>query len=162
MSLSTSNSYKVLGTYADPSMNVFMLNLSIEHYVDSHVSNKDLALILKGYGKNVDTSGFPTSFVRLFADELKSYREQFNKSRHLIKDNEYIVFQASIRNYLHFIKANFSDSLFFEAVVICLIKYANCVPLISHCHDEVDLISDSLSKHKHLYLTTYKEYAGLQ
>jgi hypothetical protein len=160
MSLSVSDSYKGLGTYAEPSMNVVLLNLSIENYVDSRVSNKDLALILKGSGKSVDTSSFPTSFVRLFADELKAYNRQFRDSHVNVKKDS-AVFQASIRHYMHFIKANFSDILFFEAIIICMTKYAGIIQIVPHCSDEVDLFSASFNKYKHLYSTTYKEYSVL-
>jgi hypothetical protein len=158
MSLSVGDSYKGLGTYAEPLVNVNLLNLNIEHYVDSRVSNKDLALILKGYGRRVDISSFPASFVRLFADELKAYNSQFRASN-VKKDAA--VFQASIRHYMHFIKANFSDILFFEAVIICMTKYARIIQIVPHCHDEVYLLSASLNKYKHLYYTTYKEYSVL-
>lgn len=154
MTLSVDNTYKVMGAYKEPTFTFQFTALEIENYVDKRITNPDLANILKGYGKRVDISNYPTSLTKIFADELEAYKCARFSSKG--KKNE-LIFSKSIENYAEFFLLNFERKQAFEAIFISMLRVAGIVPIPSYFNKLVfRKLVGLMDDYKELLKTEYK------
>jgi hypothetical protein len=148
MSLSVNNSYQQNVDYVfyGLSGNFFMYTQSaLLDYVDKHVSNPTLKLIMTGHGRLVDCKTLTADCLHLFEKELNEFKANI-KDPLSQNDNELRVMAVS--NYIDFVYQNFTPFQFFESIVICMVRNCKILPRMGSFQSKINL--ESFHQHKHL------------
>lgn len=156
MSLSVNNSYQqnVAYVFSGLPSNLFMYTQSaLFDYVDKHVSNPTLKLIMTGHGRLVDCDSLTKDCLHLFETEWKYFIS--NQVWPLSANDKELYFMA-ISNYVDFIYQNFTPLQLFEAVVICMFRNCKVFPKVATL--QAKICSESFKQHKHLINENPKLY----